>query len=515
MVCVISLDRYVAIVLATKYQKLLTRKRGYAIVAAIWTAAVILSLPPLIGWSSYQYHPGTLHCSPVWVGQCPYFYFTFTLSVIIPTTLTVLSYIIIFWRIRQHRKRVAMWKNAGKCSEQPTSATDESGFELSQIPTVHKSPGIVRKDSEVINIQSIGAGKGEKASSKMQTRTPKSSLMTTPVITHRSSSWGVVVEEQITVEQTAYPQRRTFILDGGDTFYNPSANASPEPEATSPTPMIVGDVQNGELKNSSSELKLSLLETTKKGLGNVKMTSPPETKLNDGTLLIGKDNSKEENSLGMEQKVILNKEGQKQRAKKTSIGRLLTENRAKKSRKLSNKDVNSLLNLSEGNDAPSSSTLSSDNRSRAGMNSLIDENKNACEIGQQNAESNTEKTKSRGKRRKMRVPFIAGSRESKQTTNRKSLRRSTSKMKRASSTLQEFQVAKTGAILLVVFMVCYGPYTIVHLCHLPFPVPKEAQYFAMWCVFLNSILTPIIYGIMNKETRTKMKLVLKKCWCCS
>ena len=514
MVCVISLDRYVAIVLATKYQKLLTRKRGYAIVAAIWTAAIILSIPPLIGWSSYQYHPGTLHCSPVWVGQCPYFYFTFTLSVIIPTTLTVLSYIIIFWRIRQHRKRVAMWKNAGKCSGQPTSTTDESGLELSQIPTVHKSPGIVRKDSEVINIQNTADEDGVEASSKIHKHTPKSSLMTTPVITRRSSSWGVVVEEQITMEQTAYPQRRTFILDSDDTFYNPSADASPEPEATSPTQMIAEVVQNGELQNSSSELKHSLLEAPKKGLGNVE-TKFPEAKLHDGTLLIGKDSSKDEDSLAKVQKVVLNKDSQKKHAKKSSIGRLLTENRGKKSRKLSNKDVNGLLNLSEGNDAPSSSTLSSDNRSRAGMNSLIDENKNACEIGQQNAESNTEKAKRHGKRRKIRVSFIGGDRKSKQTPNRKSLRRSTSKMKRASSTLQEFQVAKTGAILLVVFMVCYGPYTIVHLCHLPFPVPEEAQYFAMWCVFLNSILTPIIYGIMNKETRTKMKLVLKKCWCCS
>ena len=88
----------------------------------------------------------------------------------------------------------------------------------------------------------------------------------------------------------------------------------------------------------------------------------------------------------------------------------------------------------------------------------------------------------------------------------------TKKINQTSRTLREFRVAKTGAILLTFFVICFGPYTIVHLCHLPFPVPLWAQHIAMWCVFFNSILSPLIYGFMNKDTRNKVKAMLHKCF---
>ena len=526
MLCIISLDRYVAIVLATKYQLLLTRKRGYAIVIFIWCIAAILSMPPLIGWSNYEYNPGTLHCSPVWTGQCAYVYFTFTIAVIIPTTLTVISYIVIFWKVRKHRKRVSMWKNAGKEILNSAADANESGYELSRLATVNKSPGITRKDSIIIERKTIANWAIQEINTNIQapSQTSNSPLLSTPVASNNRSSSKELREEQVTVQEVTFPRQRKFNLESGDVFYDPKASTSPKPEAIFRAPMILGEYRNEELRASSSEMRGSSLEVSKGEQDKIAVITVGTIGC-EGRLTDEKDGSTECGKRTGEEVVITNGEGHKKRAKKISIGRMLKMSRAQKSaaRKLSDKDVNELLNLSEGNDFKSSTIQSSEETSKPGKNnSFTEKNKDAREIdhGQEagkqkkGAEIKPAVAKNTRKERCLSlVSSIAG--KSNMAESRKRFRRSTSKTKRTNRTLREFQVAKTGAILIAVFMVCYGPYTFVHLCNLPFHVPYAAQHFAMWCVFLNSMLTPIIYGIMNKETRTKIKMLMKKYCSCS
>ena len=512
MLCAISLDRYVAIVLATKYQRLLTRRRGYAIVSLIWFTASLLSTPPLIGWSSYQYHPGTLHCSPVWIGQCPYFYFTFAVAVMIPVSLTVFSYIVIFWKIRRHRKRVSMWKNNGKENVSSGETVNESGCEMSQLPTVKKSPGLERRND----------GNGTEINVQRQTlsNTSKSPLLTTPVSAQRNTSKGLT-EEQITVAENAYPEQRALKFENGGIFYSPKASTSPRLVGKFRAPMIVGEYQNWELRESSSKVKDCSLDVSDGKIIKDKVGTDVTTDIDSRPVdRLDEDGCK----LARDEKGDKNGDGQRQSAKQLRIGHLLTRGRPGKSAavKLSDKDVMELLNLSEGSDAKSSTIMSSEGTSQTEGNDS--EKKDVRETddcqeakGQlERREINAQMTEDCGPRAKNLsvVRSISGNKKPNMVKNCRSLRQNTSKSKRANRTLREFQVAKTGAILIAVFMVCYGPYTVVHLCHLPFPVPYEAQYFAMWCVFLNSILTPIIYGIMNKETRTKIKIVLKKYWNC-
>ena len=525
MLCAISLDRFVAIVLATKYQKLLTKKRGYVIIGLIWLTAFVLSMPPLIGWSTYQYHPGTLHCSPVWIGQCSYFYFTFTISVMIPTSMTVISYIVIFWKVRRHRKRVSMWKHAG--AREGTSKVDgnESGFEMSQIVTMNKSPAVTRRGSKVIDSQNIGSKLGMNGNSPALSHTSMSPLLDAPITKPRSISKGSY-ESQLAVHQTPQQKERRFKFESRDIFYDPKTSKSPKLVPKFGEPMLVSEFRDCEGRESSPEIRESSMNIANETVQSENETKP-EKKDNEGSLdkrkLVSTDRNGKET--GGKEGVISdeaeNKASQKKRSKKSSIGRFLSLSRAKKDEptKLSEAVASELLNVSDGN-LRSSVISTSETASKTGKSeSTSRENTDKDGTDSQSRKSpekNDDKKEGKAKNNKIStitmsfVTSVVGTKNAKKSRKRASRR--TSKLKRANRTLREFQVAKTGAILLAVFMVCYGPYTVVHLCHLPFPVPQWAQHLAMWCVFLNSILTPVVYGLMNKDTRTKIKMVMKKCW---
>ena len=569
MLCAISLDRFVAIVLATKYQKLLTKRRGLIIIFLIWMLSSLLSLPPLIGWSTYQYHPGTLHCSPLWVGQCAYFYFAFTISVIIPSTITVLSYTVIFWKVRKHRKRVSMWK---RTSEKAVSSMGNDGLdsamEMSQIATIHKSPMVNRHDKSDNN-KGMGACKGGLDANDRVTRSK--SLSPLPATNEeRGESVVSIADDNISQREddnadTKYEERATKVhastvtsinvdiqnngikFESHDIFYDPKRNGSSQ-SARSGQPLIVkeraesipstANVEELRVANSS-DIERNEDRTRFENHGPYQMVkedcfkAPEEVKIlskmcnritidvNKGTKAIAKSESiisedlegKKSQNISRSGKEALEKVGvNKTNEKKTcknSLGHLKKHSRKEKEinhSRLSEEDANGLLNLSEGGRIrkDSSSTISS----REGVFTKVHSKTNLTTLV-----NNTRQTK---RRKLTSTSSTVGSSISKTASQiqkkfKRRYRRS-SKVTRSSKTLREFQVAKTGAILLTVFMICYGPYTVVHLCHVPFKVPFWAQHIAMWCVFLNSIMTPVVYGLMNKETRTKVKALLKRCW---
>ena len=569
MLCAISLDRFVAIVLATKYQKLLTKKRGLIIIFLIWMLSSLLSLPPLIGWSTYQYHPGTLHCSPLWVGQCAYFYFAFTISVIIPSTITVLSYTVIFWKVRKHRKRVSMWK---RTSEKAVSSIGNDGLdsamEMSQIATIHKSPMVNRHDKSDDD-KGMGASKGG-VNANDQVTSSKSLSPLPATNEHRRESEVPVADDNISQQEvdnaeTKCEEHTTKVhastvtsinvdiqnngikFESHNIFYDPKRNGSSQ-SARSGQPLIVkeraesiptANVEELRVANSS-DIERNEEKPRFENHGPYQMVkedcfkAPEEVKIlskmcnritvdvNKGTKAIAKSEciinedveGKKLQNISQSGKDALEKIGvnktNEKKTHKNSLGRLKKHSRKEKEfnhSRLSEEDANGLLNVSEGGGIrkDSSSTVSSREEaftkvhSKTNLTTLV---------------NNTRQTK----RRKLTTSASStvGTSISKTASQiQKKFKRRyrrTSKVTRSSKTLREFQVAKTGAILLTVFMICYGPYTIVHLCHVPFKVPFWAQHIAMWCVFLNSIMTPVVYGLMNKETRTKVKALLKRCW---
>ncbi|EDV19800.1 uncharacterized protein TRIADDRAFT_32924, partial [Trichoplax adhaerens] len=60
----ISVDRYIAVVRPLKYFLIMTCRRCFIIISAIWLQAITCSLLPLMGWGRYIYKPEEFICRP-------------------------------------------------------------------------------------------------------------------------------------------------------------------------------------------------------------------------------------------------------------------------------------------------------------------------------------------------------------------------------------------------------------------------------------------------------------------
>ncbi|XP_078621336.1 uncharacterized protein LOC144887812 [Branchiostoma floridae x Branchiostoma japonicum] len=105
----IAVDRYLAICKATKYKAILTPCRLNMALIAIWIVSAIGGLPPVFGWAEFEYDPATYHCSPAW--QSPhglgYRIFCLLVGFILPITVMLVCYTLIFITVRRSNRRVA------------------------------------------------------------------------------------------------------------------------------------------------------------------------------------------------------------------------------------------------------------------------------------------------------------------------------------------------------------------------------------------------------------------------
>lgn len=125
--CCISIDRYIAVNKPTKYRTLLTPKRAVYMILVVWFQALLFASFPILGWSHYEYHPGTLHCSPAWTSNCSLYIFLAIAGFAIPLAVMFVTYIRIFQAIRTHSRRVTFLKlGSPSCQGKPVlSMTQE------------------------------------------------------------------------------------------------------------------------------------------------------------------------------------------------------------------------------------------------------------------------------------------------------------------------------------------------------------------------------------------------------
>ena len=81
---------------------------------------------------------------------------------------------------------------------------------------------------------------------------------------------------------------------------------------------------------------------------------------------------------------------------------------------------------------------------------------------------------------------------------------------------REYKVAKTGVILLVIFIVLWLPYVVVHICSARFEAPQIVFRFSMWLVFMNGVLNPIFYAFGNTSVKMRFEQVFSTIFvfCC-
>jgi len=111
--CCISLDRYIAVTRPTRYKTIVTVKRACYALLVVWGQGFLYATFPLFGWSKYEYHPGTLHCSPAWTKDCALYIYLAVVGFGFPNVM-VFTYIRIFFVIRKHSRKVSTVKRTQK-----------------------------------------------------------------------------------------------------------------------------------------------------------------------------------------------------------------------------------------------------------------------------------------------------------------------------------------------------------------------------------------------------------------
>ncbi|XP_041951769.1 adenosine receptor A2a-like [Alosa sapidissima] len=109
----VAIERYVAIFLPFRHQRLMTRRNALLIIVATWLLAFLIGLVPLMGW----YHPpppdDSGHCFFVFVVDMTYMvYFNFFACVLAPLVVMFLIYARIFAVVKRQSRRIAAEREA-------------------------------------------------------------------------------------------------------------------------------------------------------------------------------------------------------------------------------------------------------------------------------------------------------------------------------------------------------------------------------------------------------------------
>ncbi|XP_035660793.1 probable G-protein coupled receptor No9 [Branchiostoma floridae] len=131
LLTLISIDRYLAI--CKPHAAALSRRRLKITLAVIWLFSVLVGLPPLVGWSKYEYHQGTFHCSPDWT-VLSYRLTCIFLGLAVPSLAIFYCYTAIFKFVRRNHRKLKAWRDRG------TEAHGSAALQTTVEPSKRLSP---------------------------------------------------------------------------------------------------------------------------------------------------------------------------------------------------------------------------------------------------------------------------------------------------------------------------------------------------------------------------------------
>ena len=130
----ISINRYFNVAKANEIKYLYTRKRTTIIIIGVWTFSVLISIPPLIGWSEFK--SGSNFCTISGKKSSSYSIFIALVAYVVPMVFLASLYLRIFFMLHKHeKKKLRSNINIGEFSE-PRGAKSLS-FENVSVSSVH------------------------------------------------------------------------------------------------------------------------------------------------------------------------------------------------------------------------------------------------------------------------------------------------------------------------------------------------------------------------------------------
>ncbi|WAR01679.1 GP161-like protein [Mya arenaria] len=106
----IALDRYLAVAKPLHYSMTMTSRRASYMTASVWISAILCSLPPLLGWNSYEFQRYKIACMTVSYSKHhsdrSYSLFLVTVCFIMPSCIIIWAYCAIFNAAKVSSKKV-------------------------------------------------------------------------------------------------------------------------------------------------------------------------------------------------------------------------------------------------------------------------------------------------------------------------------------------------------------------------------------------------------------------------
>ena len=120
----IAINRYFYIVKWQTYERIFTTLRGSLCVGLVWTISLALACPPLLGWAEYRFIPGKSFCFVYWQSDVRYMYFMIATCFFGPLSVMALSYFKILSFTRNHKRRLAAFRNRHVTKETDLAPTN-------------------------------------------------------------------------------------------------------------------------------------------------------------------------------------------------------------------------------------------------------------------------------------------------------------------------------------------------------------------------------------------------------
>ncbi|WAR15250.1 OAR-like protein [Mya arenaria] len=155
--CNISLNRYVMVCHPSKFKNIYTVRNAVLMIIGVVTLSILLSAPPLIGWSEYVYTPTHSLCFADWVNHMSYAFFMIGCCFGIPFSVMTVCNICIVRTVRNSRLRVRTNSRNLNSLEMKDSCLRRTRHSTirKDVSTTHENEKVAGFDSSSLTISGI------------------------------------------------------------------------------------------------------------------------------------------------------------------------------------------------------------------------------------------------------------------------------------------------------------------------------------------------------------------------